>query len=75
MLDRAIGVAGVALTAIFFFGGLMFPNMPRWLLRTGLVSGVILFGVSIIIAFLPQDGNAQAPGQVIQGPGSAYSYG
>ena len=74
MIDRAVGVAGLALTIIFGVLLIVFPTLNRNIGYAGLALGVLLLGGAIGITFLP-DGNAQSPPVVNQGPGSAYSSG
>ena len=68
MIDRAIGVAGVAATIIFGVLLVAYPKLSRKIGFVGLTFGVVLLAVAGVIFFLPDDGNAQAP-PVVQGPG------
>jgi hypothetical protein len=74
MIDRAIGLAGIAFTIIFGVLLIVFPSISRKIGWAGLAFGVLLLGTAGGIGFFP-DGNAQSPPVVNQGPGSAYSYG
>lgn len=47
MIDRALGVAGIALGLVFAFLQYFFPSLPSWLLLGGVASGVLLLGVAI----------------------------
>jgi hypothetical protein len=74
MLDRAIGLAGLALTIIGVVMVTLFPIIDRKLAWAGFIFGLILLGTSVGIALMPE-GQAQSPPAVYQGPGSAYSSG
>jgi hypothetical protein len=75
MIDRAIGLEGIALTIIFGVLLTVFPSVNRKIGWAGFAFGVLLLGAAGGIAFFP-DGQAQSPPTTIyQGPGSAYSYG
>jgi hypothetical protein len=74
MIDRAIGMAGIALAIIGIVVGTLFPQINRKLAWVCFIGGVLLLGAAVGIAFLP-DGEAQSPPTVNQGPGSAYSNG
>jgi hypothetical protein len=58
MIDRAIGMAGVALTILGIVAVTLFPKINRRLAWAGFGVGLVLLAVAGIIAFLP-DGNAQ----------------
>jgi hypothetical protein len=45
MLDRAIGIAGLAFTMIFWALPNFFPQVPSWVSSAGLVVGLLLLGV------------------------------
>jgi hypothetical protein len=50
MLDRAIGILGIALALIFGLWGLApegWPKMPLWLTVLGIGAGVLLFGIAV----------------------------
>lgn len=53
MVDRAIGIAGLALTLICAAVLLMFPNASKRLAWVGLVVGVLLLGVAGGLLFVP----------------------
>jgi hypothetical protein len=79
MLDRALGIAGLALAIIGPVLGVLFPNINKKVAWAAFIVGLLLLGVAGGISFFP-NGEAQAPptGQppvVNQAPGSAYSYG
>jgi uncharacterized protein (DUF58 family) len=74
MIDRAIGMAGIALTIVGIVMVTLFPQINRKLAWTGFTLGMVLLGASAVIAFLPE-GEAQSSPTVYQAPGSAYSYG
>jgi hypothetical protein len=74
MIDRAIGMAGIAISILFGLILIVFPKLPRKMGIAGVVLGILLLGVAVGIALLP-DGNAQSPPVVHQGPGSAFSFG
>jgi hypothetical protein len=73
MIDRALAIAGLAVSIISLVLPTMFPAINRKIAWGGLACGVLLLGAAGGIAFFP-DGEAQTP-TVNQGPGSAYSYG
>ncbi len=47
MIDRAIGIAGIALGLVFAVLQYFLPTLPNWFMFGGLGTGVLLFGVSI----------------------------
>jgi hypothetical protein len=47
MIDRAIGIAGIALGLMFAFLQYFFPSLPSWLLVSGVGLGVLLLGVAL----------------------------
>jgi hypothetical protein len=47
MIDRAIGIAGIALGLVFAFLQYFFPSLPSWLLISGVGLGVLLFGIAL----------------------------
>lgn len=47
MLDRALGIAGIALGLVFAFLQYFFPTLPNWLLLSGVGLGVLLLGVAL----------------------------
>jgi hypothetical protein len=50
MLDRAIGLLGLALALIFGLWSLApegWPKMPAWLTLTGIAAGILLTGIAI----------------------------
>jgi hypothetical protein len=61
LLDRGIGIAGLALTV--FFGVLpFFPRkVPRWVLRTGIVAGVLMLGISLGLIWSDQESRRPTP--------------
>ena len=79
MIDRALGIAGLAISTITLVVPSVCPSINRKVAWAGGAFGVLLLGAAGGIAFLP-DGQAQSvpAGQipiVNQGPGSAYSFG
>jgi hypothetical protein len=63
-------VAGIAAT--IFFG--VYPKLNRKSRFVGLAFSFLLLVAAVVIATMPDGGNAQSP-VVNQGPGSAFSYG
>jgi hypothetical protein len=51
MMDRALGVAGIAIGLIFAFLQYFFPSLPPWLLQVGVASGVLLLGIAVGMVF------------------------
>ncbi|MBI4913842.1 MAG: hypothetical protein HY823_14000 [Acidobacteria bacterium] len=47
MLDRGIGIAGLALALIFGILQYFLPQLPRWASVTGILVGIFLLGLSI----------------------------
>lgn len=47
MIDRAIGVAGIALSLIFGILQYYLPQLPAWLSASGIGLGVFLLGLSV----------------------------
>ena len=47
MLDRAIGIVGIAIAIVFQFAPHWFPRMPEWAVLSGMYFGVLLFGLAI----------------------------
>ena len=60
MMDRAIGMAGIALAIIGIVAMTLFPKINRKLAWAGFIGGVLLLGVALGMAFLP-NGEAQTP--------------
>lgn len=54
MLDRGIGVAGLALTIIFWALPYFVPKLPSWALKLGLGVGVLLLGISVGLVIADQ---------------------
>jgi hypothetical protein len=79
MLDRAVGIAGLALAIIGPVLGVVFPTLNRKVAWSGFILGILLLGVAGGIALFPggaaQTSSPNQPPTVNQGPGSAYSYG
>jgi hypothetical protein len=75
MIDRAIGLAGIAVSIIFGLLMVVFPKMSRKIGIAGFLLGVLLLGASIGIALLPETDNANQSTLINQGPGSALSLG
>jgi hypothetical protein len=47
MLDRGIGVAGLALALIFGALPYFAPKLPHWISTAGLVAGILVLGLSV----------------------------
>ena len=70
MLDRAIGIFGIALAIIFGFWTLApegWPKMPPWVLILGIGIGILLIGLIAAAvlsarAEIPGRGEAREPG-------------
>ena len=60
MIDRAIGIAGAAISIISWVAAILFPKINKKLAWTGFVIGLLLLGGAAVTAFLP-DSLAQAP--------------
>jgi hypothetical protein len=73
MIDRALGIAGLALTILGFVGPIMFPTINKRLAWVGFIFGLLLLGGAATTAFVP-GGNAQSiPAQ--QSAQNVTSYG
>jgi hypothetical protein len=59
MIDRALGIAGIASTVIGLALPFVFPKIDKRLAWSGIIFGVLLLGAAATTAFLP-DGKAQA---------------
>jgi hypothetical protein len=47
MIDRAIGIAGLALSIIFGLALYGWPKMPQWLAQIGVGLGLVLIGLAV----------------------------
>ena len=47
MIDRGIGIAGIALALILFVLQYYFPRLPKWLIYLGIGCGIFLLGLSL----------------------------
>jgi hypothetical protein len=63
MIDRAIGMAGIAFAILGIVMVTLFPQINRKLAWAGFALGLTLLVIAGILIFLP-DGKAQAPGGV-----------
>jgi hypothetical protein len=63
MIDRAIGIGGVAVSIIFGVLLVVFPKINKKVGWAGIAFGILLLGAAIVMAFLP-DGKAQSPPSV-----------
>jgi hypothetical protein len=59
MIERAVGIAGLALAVLSYVGPVLFPTVNKKLAWGGFIFGVLLLGGAAATAFLP-DGNAQS---------------
>jgi hypothetical protein len=79
MIDRAVGIAGLAVSIASLVLPSLFPAINRKIAWGGFACGIVFLVAAAGIAFFP-DGEAQSPPAaqapvVNQGPGSAYSSG
>lgn len=72
MIDRAIGIAGLAFTVVGAVSATAFPVINKKLSLLGFVFGLLLLGAAGAVAFFP-DGEAQAPPQSNMGNGQFFS--
>ncbi|HEY8096255.1 MAG TPA: hypothetical protein VIE65_09245 [Methylobacter sp.] len=67
MIDRALGIAGIAFTIIGFAVPFMFREIDRRLAWSGFIFGVLLLGAAATTAFLPgRDAQAISSPQLAQ---------
>ena len=63
MLDRGIGIAGIALALIAIIAPFRWPKMPRWMTDVGLAFGTLLMGLAVGLV-LGEQGSSARPDSV-----------
>jgi hypothetical protein len=82
MIDRAIAIAGIAISILFPLGAMMFPQLDKRIALGGFIFGLILLGIAGGIALQPElssseptiQKNESAPNFNVPGSGNTFNY-